>query len=145
MLISIVANGYAMTSQYIENPDGERLDKIEFELEKGVSKSLVVTRKGKPLKGAKVFPLSRKTAYDEEFLIYYQSAAKVTLNTDDNGKVAMNIFMDGDTAKLGVSHRGQKYEVELKIDDSNEQTLEVLSKKKVSQSDLNHGSRQRPG
>ena len=122
-LVTVVANGHAMVSDYFENPTGEKLDPLEFELEPAMEKTIVVSKKGKPLAKTRIFAKSRTTKDGDEHFIYPVSASKMTLQTDAQGRVKMNIFRQGDRAVLGVNRRGNVEFVELTIDAAAEQTI----------------------
>ena len=120
-LITVVADGYAMTSEYLENRNGRKLDRLEFQLDEAITKTIVLNPNGQPLSKTKVFAKSRTTRDGDEYFIYPISSSKLTLQTDSAGKVRMNIFQPGDRVVLGVSRKGQVEEVKLTIDEKPEQ------------------------
>ena len=122
-LVTVVANGMAMTSDYIENQSGDHLDPLKFELEKAIDKTFVFNEGGKPLSKTRVFAKSRTSKSGDEHFIYPISASKLTLQTDANGKVKMNIFQPGDRVVIGMHRKGGTKEINLTIDSEAEQSI----------------------
>lgn len=125
-LVSIVADGWAMSSEYVLDEEGDELDPFIFDLEKATAKTFVFQDKnGKALKRLAVYPSSRKTENDEEFMIYNDSGKDVDVKTDSNGKVKFNCFVAGDTATFGFLRGGS---LEVKVTDDAEQIVTIKKK-----------------
>ncbi|MFK7770029.1 MAG: permease prefix domain 1-containing protein [Mariniblastus sp.] len=122
-LVSVVADGYVLTSDYVVNDDRKVIDPYEFELKLAVKKTLVLFgADGKPMKRAKVFP-SARSSDGEDHMIYAQSAKRVDVAADGDGKVEMNFFAEGDRATIGIVKGGETVELKFKVNGDAEQTL----------------------
>lgn len=129
-LVTVVKEGFAFQSRYIIKKPGEPAESPEFKLSAATKKTFALrSASGKPMANVVVSLSGRKQDKSDEQMIYGISYPSVSFKTDADGKVALNFFATGDTAKLSVESSGGAEEVEFKVDDKPEQTVDV--KKKV--------------
>ena len=127
-LVSVIADGQTMTSEYVTNMDGKKLPPVILETEAAIKKNfLLEDSDGDPLVNAVVYPLKRDAA-GKEFMIYPVSASDAATKTDADGKVDLNMFTGGDEVSLGVVVAGSVQNVEFSVDEETEQTLVVKKK-----------------
>ena len=127
-LVSVIADGQTMTSEYVTNMDGKKLPPVILETEAAIKKNfLLEDSDGNPLVNAVVYPLKRDAA-GKEFMIYPVSASDAATKTDADGKVDLNMFTGGDEVSLGVVVAGSVQNVEFSVDEETEQTLVVKKK-----------------
>jgi hypothetical protein len=125
-LVSVVADGWAMNSNYVFNQNGGELEPYNLRMEKANTKTFAFQNPdGTALTSTKVFPSTRKTEDGDEFMIFPQAGGDVDTQTDEEGKVQLNYFVNGDTATFGFANGGK---VEVEINGDPEQTV-VLKKK----------------
>lgn len=127
-LVTIIKDGLAFESQYVLKKPGKTAVPFEFQLTAADKKTFLLKNStGKPAKNLSVALSYRKDSDSKEHLIYGMSLKSVSFATDTDGKVELNFFKAGDTAKLNVGGN----EIEFKVSDDAEQTVDL--KKKVTQ------------
>jgi hypothetical protein len=126
-LVTIAHEGWALDSQYVENPDGAALEPIEFALTKAVEKTFVLKlADGSPAKNLKVYPRGCTKADGKEVYLYPVSAKYATFKTDKEGKLKMSLFAEGDTFNLNFTQaRKLDGEVEVEVNADEEQAVTV--------------------
>lgn len=130
-LITIIHEGSVLESQYVMKEPGDRAELFDFELASADEKLfLFKDAAGQALKNKAVALSGRTDDQSQEHLIYGMSQGAVSFKTDKDGKVALNFFKAGDSAKLSVNTGGGSQEVEFVVNDESEQTVEL--KKKVN-------------
>ena len=130
-LVTVLAEGHAMQSEYVLKKKGEEVQPFQFKLKPAVAKTLIVKDSaGAPVANTTVFPTTRRTGNPAvEYLIYYQSADDTGFKTDGDGKVRMSIFEAGDDVDLGVMTKPDSAEVTVHIDANAEQTVTLPAAK----------------
>ena len=126
-LVTVVADGHAMVSDYVENQSGKETESLEFVLNKAIEKTIVINPGGTPLKKARVFAKTRTTKDGDQHFIYPASSSKLTLVTDEDGKVKMNIFQPGDEISIGLHRKGQIANLSLTINEHPEQAIREIA------------------
>ncbi len=132
-LITVIADGYLLTGDYVENPEGKLLEPLQFELEKAIEKSFkLVDSTGDAIADTQFYVSSRKPKDqpDSSILVYGVSARHVMVSTDREGLARLDHFADGDLIQLTVTSGSETKEIEVEIDNSAQQTIDI-SKKKV--------------
>ena len=130
-LVTVVAEGLAFQSRYVMKNAGKQTDPLAFELSAATEKTIVIRDSaGKPLAEVVVALSSRKEDKSDEHMIYGVSFPSVSYKTDSDGKVALNFFAVGDTAKLSLETSEGSQEIEFNVNDKPEQAIDV--KKKVN-------------
>lgn len=123
-LVTVVADGYTMESKYWVNEDQKKIDTVSMVVSPAVSKSLVLlNEKGIPIANASVFPRSRTAPGSKEDMIYAQSASDVMYKTDENGRLEMHLFKEGDQATIGIRQGQSSKDVEFRVDGNAVQVL----------------------
>lgn len=130
-LVTVLAEGHAMQSEYILRERGEEVQPFQFTLKPAVTKTLIVRNaNGSPVAKTTVFPTKRRTGNPAvEYLIYYQSADDTGFRTDAEGKVRVSIFAADDEVDLGVMTKPDPTEVTIRIDAAAEQTITLPAAK----------------
>jgi len=126
-LVTILAEGHAMQSQYVLCKESVAVKRLEFKLTPAIEKTILVQgADGQPLAGVSVWPGSRKPKRgSEDFLIYDQSGTDAGYKTGDDGKVAMSIFDEGDTVELRIRLESAVEPIRLVVDRSPEQIARI--------------------
>ncbi|MDA8743915.1 carboxypeptidase-like regulatory domain-containing protein [Rubripirellula amarantea] len=110
LLVTILKQGYEMTSEYRTFGKGEAIDSFEFTLENALpAKFRFVDKHGESLGKTRVFIARRKTP-DKEHMIYAQSGADATFTTDDLGNIDLAFFQVGDVVRFIVQVDGKPIE-----------------------------------
>lgn len=130
-LVTILADGHAMQSEYVLKKAGEEVSPFKFKLKPALKKTLTVKNSsGMPLANTVVFPTTRRVPEStKEYMIYYQSAADCGLKTDANGNVQMSFFELGDEIDLGVMTKPDSAEVTFNVNGDAEQVVTLTSGK----------------
>ena len=125
-LVSIIADGVTMESEYVFNRNGGKQKPFKFRLKEAINKTFVFEDEdGNAITTADVFPSMRKTAGGDEHFMFPHSAPDLDAKTDREGLVQFNHFVAGDVVTFGFTN-GSKAEVE--IDDQAEQVVTVKKK-----------------
>ena len=96
-LVTILADDYAMTSQYELIKPGNEAGDYDFRLESVQPTSFqFVDPDGKPLSNTNIFLSHRKTSDAVDHLIYPISFPKATWKTDENGVLNLSFFKTDD-------------------------------------------------
>ena len=127
MMVTVVADGFAMIGRYVQNPEGEKIDSVDFRLKPALKKTFVILNDGKPVSNANVTPLERVDAAGGNFLIYQQAASKLIYQTNNDAKLELNLFQKGDKATLLVNHDGKQSKLSFEVDESKEQSVDINS------------------
>lgn len=128
-LVTVVKEGLAFQSRYVMKKTGEQVEPIEFQLTAAVDKTFLLRDvSGRPLINTLTALSGRKDAAAEEHLIYGVSAPSVSFKTDKDGKVALKFFSVGDVATLAVETSEGTKEIEFKVDEKPEQSVDVKKK-----------------
>jgi len=129
-LVTVVADGWAMASQYVVSSDGAEQDPFEFSLTKAVDKKFVIHDKnGKPLSGVQVFISQRTSASGDVCHVYGISKSKFHFLSNSKGEVTLNHFAVGDTVQLTCTKDDVSIGAKVKIDDGAVQGVPFFSKK----------------
>lgn len=130
-LVTVLADGQTMQSEYVLRKRGEEVQPFLFKLKPALAKTLIVLNSdGTPVANTTVFPTARRTGDPAvEHMIYYQSAADTGLKTDAAGKVRMSLFEVNDEIDLGVMTKPDSAEVTIRIDAAAEQTVTLPAAK----------------
>jgi erythromycin esterase len=129
-LVTVLADGYAMDSEYVKFDAKTRAKMFQFQLKPAIDKTLVLTgADGKPLAETVVWPGQRKPANGrDDIIIYEQSGPDAGYKTDKSGKVRMALFEEGDTVSLYVARDGSNEFLTFKADKSAEQSVGAAAK-----------------
>ena len=113
ILVAAVKNGYALTSNYHLQPEGEHrsVDPVTLRCERASQITLVVhDDQGRPAAHARVAPSSRQSADGTSHLIYFQNCEAVQTASDAEGRVALGCFRRGDTAQIYLQMPGKDWQ-----------------------------------
>lgn len=125
-LVTVLVDGWAMDSQYVENPNGKALDPIDFELEPAVTKTFTLKLDdGTPAKSYSVFPASCTKEDGRNVLLYPAAQKYVKFKTDANGQVNLNYFAEGDVVELRYARKRSEGAIKIEIDKSNDQNIDI--------------------
>ena len=112
-LITVVADGWLMSSDYLADHDGSPLEGFELKLAAATPQKIDV---GKEHAGWKVIPNKRKSLADgKEHYIYSVSQAEFDHKVNDDGTVDMNHFAPGDELRFVVSKGTNFEEVDVEL------------------------------
>lgn len=101
MLVTVYADGYVMTSEFIENRDGLDISERSFSLQLGTEKTFLFRdEKGRPLAGATIVPTHRIAFDGTRHQMYNQATLAADVVTDDEGKCTLSRFTEGDEVKF---------------------------------------------
>lgn len=127
-LVTVVADGFEMKSDYGVHKPGKGPRKIDFKLKPAAKKVFTFQdADGNPIPENDVVVLSRKTG-TKEYLLFPQSALEVKKVTDEEGKAEFSCLLKGDLATFGVVVFGEFQSVELKITDEENPVVRLEKK-----------------
>lgn len=131
-LVTVLADGQTMKSEYLVNHKKLILKPFRFKLEPAIEKTFVFTRKnGEPIANAVVFPDERHPKGSREpSIIYHQSGESAGFRTDAEGRVKLSLFQVGDVVNLTAIDSGEPVEFPATIDETPEQKVSPKSKEK---------------
>ncbi len=108
VLISVVAEGYLMTSEYTNWHTGE-LEPYQFTLAKTDPFSLKFeTENGTPVSGVAAFPTLRRDKSGQTHRVYFMGSDPIVRTSDTSGRVELPHFRNGDTVEIAVRYPGQE-------------------------------------
>jgi serine/threonine protein kinase len=113
-LLTVLADGYAMTSEYRLVRDGKQQSPITLKLEPAEPVTLTIKdAAGKPLQGVEVCPASRSVDESTVFLNYSLHMEHSSRRSDEKGEVSFTAWQPGETGE--VHYRYQQQYGELKF------------------------------
>jgi hypothetical protein len=113
ILVAAVKSGYALTSNYHLQPEGEHrsVDPVTLHCERASPITLILRDdQGRPAAHARVAPSSRQAADGTSHLIYFQNCAAVQTASDADGRVHLGCFQRGDMAQIYLQLPGKDWQ-----------------------------------
>ncbi len=130
-LVTVVADGYEMKSDYELHKPGKSPGEISFRLKPAPARTITFQdAEGQPLAETDVVLLSRKSGA-KEHMLYEQNALDAKKVTDEEGKAEFSCLLQGDQAKFGIIVFGKFEYVELKIADGESPVVRLEKKTKT--------------
>ncbi len=115
MLITVYADSYAMTSDFVDNKDGGTVRELTLTLDDGTEKTfLFKNENGVPLARTTIVPTHRITAAGIRHQIYSNATKAADVTTDELGRCTLSRFNAGD--QVNFYQRGDGREAEVTID-----------------------------
>ena len=112
-LVTVVADGWLMDSEYVAGHDGSPLEKFELKLAAATPQKIDV---GKEHAGWNVVPKTRTSSADgKKHYVYPISKAEFDHKVNDDGTVDMNYFAPGDELRFVVSKGTNVEEVDVEL------------------------------
>lgn len=125
-LVTVLAEGYAMTSEYQLVEDGSQKGPITLKLEPSEPVTIVVKdAAGNPLEGVEVSPAERKLNESTSFLNYSMHMKDTAKKTDVRGEVSFTAWRPGESAKVYYRRQDQVGELQFQVSDSRRATISI--------------------
>lgn len=123
-LLTVLADGYAMTSEYRLVRDGKQQSPVTLKLETAEPVTLTIKdAAGKPLQGVEVCPASRSADESTVFLNYSLHMEHSSRHSDEKGEVSFTAWKPGETGE--VHYRYQQQYGELKFTVGQDRTARI--------------------
>ena len=107
-LLTALADGHSMTSVYQFVKDGRKQKPVTLKVQPSQATRIrVVDGNGKPIRGVKVLPSSRKTTAGQEYMTYAMQVTGAGKPTDKNGIVSLDAFQASDEASVTIEANGE--------------------------------------
>lgn len=127
-LVTVVADGYEMKSDYELYKPGKSPGEISFRLKPAPARTITFQdAEGQPLAETDVVLLSRKSGA-KEHMLYEQNALDAKKVTDEEGKAEFSCLLKGDQARFGVIVFGKFEYGELRITDDENPVVRLEKK-----------------
>jgi hypothetical protein len=127
-LVTVVADGFEMKSDYGLHKPGKGPRKIDFKLKPAPRKVFTFQdADGNPLPENDVVVLVRK-AGTKEYMLYEQNALEAKKVTDEEGKAEFSCLLKGDLATFGIVVFGEFQSVDMKITDEESPVVRLQKK-----------------
>ena len=123
-LLTVLADGYAMASEYRLVQDGKQQDPVTLKLETAEAVTLTIKdAAGNPVKGVEVCPASRFVDDSTVFLNYSLHMEHSSRRSNDDGEVSFTAWKPGETG--AVHYRYQQQYGELKFSVGKDRTASI--------------------
>ncbi len=123
-LLTVVADGYAMTSEYQVVEDGSQKDPVTLKLEPAEPVTLLLTdADGKPLEGVTISPESRVVNASTEFLNYSMHMKNSSKRSDAKGEVSFCAWKAGEAGSVHYEYQQKYGELRFKVDQNRRAVL----------------------
>jgi len=129
-MITVLADGYQMEGEYVENPKGKEVAAFSFKLGAAIKKTFLL-KGSDELEAARVFVKSRvpSDSKDKRFSLFPVSAGPTTKSVKADNTIEFNYFVEGDKIELAVNIGGAIKTVEIIVDGEEVQTVDISKKK----------------
>jgi serine/threonine protein kinase/uncharacterized GH25 family protein len=123
-LVTVIADGYAMTSEYQVVKDGSQKDPITLKLEPSEPVIIEVQdAAGKSIEGIEVSPAERKIDESKHFLNYSMHMKDTAKKTDARGEVSFTAWRPGESGTVFYRWQEKVGELQFKVGDSRRVTI----------------------
>ena len=126
-LVTVIADGYAMSSEYQSVPDGSQKDSVTLKLEPAEPVVFVLKdAAGSPLEGVEVSPAERKIDESHASLNYSMHMKDTAKVTDAKGEVSLTAWKPGEAGAVFYRHKDKVGELRFEVGESRRVTITVL-------------------
>lgn len=118
-LLTVMADGYALTSEYQLVRDGSQKQPITFKLEPSEPVIIVVKdAAGNPLEGVDVSPAERKLDESTSFLSFSMHMKDTAKKTDARGEVSFSAWRPGESGTIFYRRQDKAGELRFQVGDN---------------------------
>ena len=134
LLITVYAEGYAMTSHFID--DGDSIDELVLRPDPGMTKTFYfMDENAESLVRTSVVPTHRITPDGVRHQMYFNATRAADVMTDDFGRCTLSRFTAGDEVRF-IERGGAKRSATVKIDPHPSQHIQLTGEGQPTKPDL---------
>lgn len=123
-LLTVVADGYAMVSDYQVVRDGSQKPPITLKVEPAQPANFLIKQAdGKPAEGVKISPGKRHVDQQTTYLQYASHADDTAKQTNARGEVSFTCWKAGESGSIYYQHENQRGELKFKVADNRQVIL----------------------
>jgi serine/threonine protein kinase len=123
-LLTVVADGYAMVSEYQLIRDGSQKPPVTLKVEPAKPVTVVVKEaNGRPAEGVEISPAERIVDEQTTYLLYSAHMKDTAKMTSASGEVSFSFWQPGESGSVYFNHKDQRGEIKFKVSDDRRVTI----------------------